>query len=171
MNEPVPLPPSGGRGTKPSTYSHTMPHTARERFLQEEAENIPAAWQERDVSDLASVLEDFLDEEVVDRQGTAIGTLACYWQSVCGSLVFFGVRLEGQESIRAVIGRRSQVDDRRVCIRLGFDVEVIEDAPIFDPAQELDAIMERRVHEYFSLAGLHTEGTTGGWSADRAMAA
>lgn len=167
MNEPVPLPPSGGRGTKSSSYSHTMPNTARESFLQEEAENIQDRCPDRDVSDLASALEDFLDEEVVDRQGTAIGTLACYWRSVSGSLVFFGVRLEGQESIRAVLGRRSQLDDRRACIRLGFDVEVIEEAPIFDPAQDLDAIMEHAVHGYYRFAGLHAEGGTGGPCADR----
>lgn len=130
-----------------------MPLTARECLLREEAENDQAPWKDRDVGDLASVLEDFLDEEVVDQHGMAIGTLACYWQSVSGSLVFLGVRLEGQEIIRAVLGRRSQVDDRRSCIRLGFDAEVLEDAPCFDPAQELDAFMERTVHEYFRFAG------------------
>lgn len=167
MNKPVPLPPSGGRGTTSFLLSSNMPLTARESLLQEEAENINDPCPDRDVSDLASVLEDFLDEEVVDRQGTAIGTLACYWQSVSGSLVFFGVRLEGQESIRAVIGRRSQLDDRRTCIRLGFDVEVIEAAPIFDSAQDLDAIMEHAVYDYYRFAGLHTEVITGGSYADR----
>ena len=148
-----------------------MPLTARESFLQEEDQNIQAPRQDRDVSDLAAVLDDFLDEEVVDRRGMAIGTLACYWQSVSGALVFFGVRLEGQESIRAVLGRHSQLDDRRACIRLGFDVEVIEDAPIFDSAQELDAMMECTVHDYFSFAGLHTKAFTGGPSSDRVKAA
>ncbi len=130
-----------------------MPRTSRETFLQAETENDDYPWQDRDVSDLASVLEDFLDEEVVDRQGAAIGTLACIWQSVSGSLVFLGVRLEGQETIRVVPGRRSQVDDRRSCIRLGLDAEAVEDAPCFDSALELDATMERTVNEHFRTAG------------------
>lgn len=126
--------------------------TARQSFLDEEARNVQDPWQERDKSDLASVLEDFLDEEVLDRRGVAIGTLACYSQSAGGPLVFLGVRLEGQENIRAVLGRRSQVDDRRSCIRLAFDAEAIEDAPCFDSGQELDATMERTVHDFFRLA-------------------
>lgn len=130
-----------------------MPLTARESLLQEEAENDQAPRKDRDANDLASILEDFLDEEVVDQHGMAIGTLACYCQSVSGSLVFLGVRLEGQEDIWAVLGCRSQVDDRRSCIRLGFDAEVLEDAPCFDSTQELDASMEKRVHEYYRFAG------------------
>ena len=79
--------------------------------------------------------------------------------------------MEGQESIRAVHGRRSQLDDRRACIRLGFDIEVIEEAPIFDSAQDLDAVMEHTIHDYYRFAGLHTDGITGGSSADRVKAA
>ena len=135
-----------------------MPRTARESLLQEETENDQDPWQDRIMGDLASVLEDFLDEEVVDRHGTVIGTLACYWQSVSGPLVFLGVRLAGQESIRVVLGRRSQVDDRRACIRLGFDAEAIEAAPCFDPAQELNAVVERTVHEYFRVAAARSQG-------------
>ena len=133
-----------------------MPRTARETLLQEDIENDHDPWQDRDIGDLASVLEDFLDEEVVDRHGMAIGTLACYWQSINGSMVFLGVKLEGQESIHIVPGRRSQVDDRGSCIRLGLDADAIEDAPCFDSALELDATMERTVQDHFDSAGSRT---------------
>src|SRR6266496_1884556 len=48
--------------------------------------------------EFAAVLDDFMDEEVVDKQGTAIGTLACYWQSVSGLLVFLGIKVKGTEA-------------------------------------------------------------------------
>ena len=101
--------------------------------------------------DFASVLDDFLDEEVVDKQGTAIGALACYWQSVSGRLVFLGIKVKGQESVRVVPGRRSQVDTRNTCIRLGFEAEDIKSAPHFDCDNELDATFERSVYEHFRI--------------------
>ena len=109
-------------------------------------------WTEPVVSDFVSVLEDFLDEEVVDQQGTAIGTLACYWPSVSGSRVLLGIKLNGQENLRVIPGRRSQLDDRRTCIRIGFDVVDIVAAPSLDCARELDATTERNVFEFFGVA-------------------
>ena len=104
-----------------------------------------------DMIDFAFLLDDFLDEEVLDNQGTAIGTLACYWKSVSGLLMFLGIKPKGQESIRVVPGRRSQVDDRHACIRLGFEAEDIESAPHFDCANELDETFERTVYEHFDI--------------------
>ena len=101
--------------------------------------------------DFASVLDDFLDEEVVDKQGTAVGTLACYWKSASGLLLFLGIKVKGQESVRVVPGRRSQVDNRNTCIRLGFEAEDIESAPQFDCAIELDEPFERDVYEHFNI--------------------
>ena len=124
----------------------------RESFITEEADSGQDFQTGEAMIDLASLLEDFLDEEVVDKAGTAIGTLACYWQSINGLLVFLGVRLKGQESIRVVPGRRSQVDHRHACIRLGFDAVDIEAAPCFDCARELDAALERTVYDHFCVA-------------------
>jgi hypothetical protein len=103
------------------------------------------------MTDFASALDDFLDEEVVDNQGAPIGTLACYWKSVSGLLIFLGIKVEGQESVRVVPGRRSQVDDRQACIRLGFEAEDIESAPHLDCDNEMDATFERSVCEHFGL--------------------
>ena len=132
--------------------------TARESFEQEEAGSGKGSSMDKVMIDFASVLEDFLDEEVVDKQGVAIGTLACYWQSVSGRLVFLGIKLKGQESTRIVPGRRSQVDDRQACIRLGFEAADIEAAPCFDCAQELDATLEHAVYEHFHLAEAQPHG-------------
>jgi hypothetical protein len=99
--------------------------------------------------DFASVLDDFLDEEVVDQQGTTIGTLACYWNSVSGLLMFLGIKLKGEQRVRVVPGRRSQVDDRHACIRLGFEAEDIASAPYLDCDTDLNPPFERRIYEHF----------------------
>jgi hypothetical protein len=102
--------------------------------------------------DFASALDDFQGEEVVDKHDTPVGTLGCYWQSVSGLLVFLGIKLKGQEDIRVVPGRPSQVDDRHACIRLGFEGDDIESAPPFDCASEMDTSFERRVYEHFHVS-------------------
>ncbi|MEO8428259.1 MAG: hypothetical protein ABI651_14210 [Verrucomicrobiota bacterium] len=132
--------------------------TARESFINEDAESDEDSRTDNVIIDFASVLENFLDEEVVDKQGTTIGTLTCYWPSVTGTRVFLGVKLKGQETIRVVPGRRSQVDDRQACIRLGFDAVDIEAAPRFDCARELDATIERAVYEHFRVAEAQPRG-------------
>ena len=101
--------------------------------------------------DFASTLDDFMDEEVVDNQGKVVGTLACYWLSVSGHLVFLGIKVQGHETIRVVPGRRSQVDDRHGCIQLLFDKEDIRSAPGLDCAEELDATREKSVYEHFGI--------------------
>ena len=108
--------------------------------------------------EFTSVLDDFMDEEVVDKEGAAIGTLACYWQSVSGRLVFLGIKLKGHEGVRVVPGHRSQVDERNACLRLGFDAEDIESAPQFDCATEVDAALDRAVCEHFEVEEAEPHG-------------
>ena len=108
--------------------------------------------------EFASVLDDFMDEEVVDKEGTTIGTLACYWQSVSGLLVFLGIKVKGQESVRVVPGRPSQVDNRNSCIRLGFEAEDIESAPRLECATDLDESLERTVYQHFRIREAQPHG-------------
>ena len=134
------------------------PLPQQESTVNEKAERNTASLTDKDMIDFGSVLDDYIDEEVVDNQGTAIGTLACYWQSVSGLLVFLGINLDGQECVRVVPGRRSQVDDRHVCIRLGFDAVDIESAPCLECAKELDATLEQAVYEHFHIRGPRPHG-------------
>ena len=134
-------------------------------LIQNECERDEDPRTEKVSSDFAVVLEDFLDEEVVDRFGVAIGTLACFWRSVSGRLVFLGIKLEGQKHVCVVPGRRSQLDDRHACIRLGFDAADIESAPQFDSARELDPTLERIVYEHFQLAETPPHGGPRHYSA------
>jgi hypothetical protein len=108
--------------------------------------------------DFASVLDDFQGEEVVDKRGTPVGTLACYWQSVSGLVIFLGIKLQGEESVRVVPGRRSQVDERHSCIQVGFDAVDIASSPHFDCAMELDATLERIVYEHFGVGEAQAHG-------------
>lgn len=119
--------------------------------INEKAETGKSPLADPDTLDFASILDDFMDEEVLDKQGATVGTLACYWHSVSGPLVFLGIRVKGHENIRVVPGRRWQVDERNTCIRLGFDAVNIESAPCLDCATELDAALEHRVYEHFRI--------------------
>jgi hypothetical protein len=120
-------------------------------FTNEEAE-----WSRGPVSDhaviqLASVLDDFIDKEVVDKQDMVVGKLACYWQSRSGQLIFLGIKVKGHESILVVPGRRSQVHESDACVQLGFDAAEIESAPHLDRAAQLDATLERAVYDHFGI--------------------
>lgn len=128
-----------------------MLSTQQESSSNEKAASGKDSVTDQGIIDFASVLDDFMDEEVVDKQGTVIGTLACYWGSVSGLLVFLGIKVKGHESVRVVPGRPSQVDDRHACIRLGFEAVDIESAPRLDCATQLDATLERAVYEHFRI--------------------
>ena len=101
--------------------------------------------------DFTSALDDFMDEEVVDEHGEAVGTLACYWHSVSGKLIFLGIKIDGHKGVRVVPGRRSQMDDQHACIKLGFAAADIKSAPHFDCAIEVDAALERAVYDHFAI--------------------
>lgn len=111
------------------------PEPSSQQKSPQKAESGTDALTDPAMIDFASVL----DEEVVDQEGAPIGTLACFWKSVSGLVIFLGIKVKGQQSVRIVPGRRSQVDDRNTCIRLGFEAEAIASAPRFDCADELDA--------------------------------
>jgi hypothetical protein len=130
----------------------------RSSSITEEAENGTTPLSEAAMIDFASVLDDFMDEEVLDKQGAVIGTLACYWQSVSGLLVFLGIKVKGQQGVCVVPGRRSQVDRRNTYVWLDFQAEDVESAPHFDCANELDATFERSVYEHFRVAAAKPHG-------------
>jgi hypothetical protein len=129
----------------------TKPFSQQESSIHQKAESGTDSLTDPAMIDFASVLDDFLDEEVVDKQGTPVGTLSCFWKSVSGLVIFLGIKVTEEESVRVVPGRPSQVDDRNTCIRLGFEAEAIESAPHFDCANEVDAKFERRVYEHFRV--------------------
>jgi len=136
----------------------TEPFSEQNNSSNQKAESGKDPLTDPAMIDFASALDDFQGEEVVDKHGTPVGTLGCYWQSVSGLVVFLGIKMAGDESVRVVPGRPSQVDDRHLCIRLGFAAYAIESAPQFDCANELDAPFERRVYKHFHTGESQPQG-------------
>jgi hypothetical protein len=121
-------------------------------FIFEEAERNREPNSHHAAIELASVLDDFIDKEVVDKQDLIVGKLACYWQSSNGRLIFLGIKVKGGDDIRVVPGRRSQVDEYGTSVQLGFDAAEIESAPHLARGVQLDATFERAVYDYFGIA-------------------
>jgi hypothetical protein len=97
-------------------------------------------------------LEDFLGEEVVDRQGETVGTFACYWHSFEGKVAVLGVEMENDpEKTHLVPVRGMRADERHSCIRLSFSRSKVERAPALDCDQDLEADIEEEVYRYYEL--------------------
>lgn len=101
--------------------------------------------------DSAALLEDYLDEEAVDRNGKLLGTLACYWEDGDGQLVFCGVHMDKAQEVRVVPGNDAQVSERQSWVRFNYPSSVIAKAPVYDCDQELDAEFERKVFAHYGM--------------------
>ena len=99
---------------------------------------------------LPTILDDFLDQEVVDIRGDTVGTLSCYWESANG-LLFLGVRIKDQDVVRVVPDHNSRVDDRHSCVRLGFSAKMVSSAPPFDCEKEMKVSLEKASTAHFGL--------------------
>jgi hypothetical protein len=97
---------------------------------------------------LSSVLDDYVDEEVVENTGTPIGTLACYWESTTGML-FLGIKMSDLKTVRVVPGFIAQLNERHSCIHLGADAATINSAPILDCDEELRGKTEDVANQHF----------------------
>ena len=101
--------------------------------------------------DSGSDVEDYLDEEVVDRSGKPLGTLSCYWEDGEGLLVFCGVHMNNADEVRVVPGQDAQVSERQSWVRVGYPKSLVAKAPVYDCDEELNAEFERRVFEHYSM--------------------
>jgi len=99
----------------------------------------------------AAVLEDYLDEEVVDRNGKLLGTLSCYWEDGDGQLVFCGIHMNNAEEVRVVPATDVQVSERQSWVRVNYPASVVRKAPAYDCDNELDAQFERTVFEHYGM--------------------
>ncbi len=99
----------------------------------------------------ASMLDDYLDEEVVDRRGRTVGTLSCYWEADDGSLAFCGIQTNGGDEVRIVPGDGAQVSERHAWVRVCFPASRISTAPVYHCEEELNPTIERTVYEHYRL--------------------
>lgn len=99
----------------------------------------------------ASVLDDYMDEEVVDRKTKPVGTLSCYWEAEDGSVAFCGVKANGDNGVRVVPGLGAQVSEHYSWVRLGYAANKVLTAPTYDCDQEVDVAFERSVYEHYGI--------------------
>ena len=98
-----------------------------------------------------SLLEEFIDEEVVDKSGKPIGVLDCYWESSSSGELFLGIRLGGQEDVHVVPGIRVELVERHSLVQIGFDAKSVRSAPLYDCDKELWPRLEQQAMEHFGL--------------------
>jgi hypothetical protein len=103
---------------------------------------------------MASVLDDFIDQEVLDLSGATVGTLSCYWEGH-GGMIFLGVKMKGREDVRVVPGLNARADERLSCVRVNFRASQIRNAPEFDCDKELKASLEHAASEHFGIEDHH----------------
>ncbi len=107
---------------------------------------------------LASVLDDYLDEEVVDNHGKPIGTLSCYWESADGQLIFCGVKLAEKDGVRVVPGGNAQLSERHSWVRVDHPGAMVHNAPRHDCDEELSGAFELKVYEHYGLVNISSQG-------------
>ena len=139
---------------KPRTKN---PATAVDRSSDQEWE--PAELQPDHVRvKLASALDDYLDEEVVDNTGQSLGTLACYWEGADGRLVFCGIKKEGQDGVRVAPGDDAQLSERHSWVRIPFPAAKVNTAPRYECDQELDSAFEHAIYEHYEVEDFQPHG-------------
>jgi hypothetical protein len=105
-------------------------------------------------------LEDFLGEEVVDRDGEPVGTFACYWHLFDGRVAVLGVFVgTDSERTRVAPARGMRVGERHSCIRLPFSRPKVENAPVLECDQDLEHDTEEEMYRHYDLEPPESYGT------------
>src|SRR4051812_13638741 len=98
----------------------------------------------------ADPYEDFMDEEVVDSEGNAIGTLACYWEHEDGKVVLLGIDVgELAHFIHLMPAKGARLDTDQSYIVVNYDKDKVRKAPCLDCGCELDGPFEKKVFAYY----------------------
>ena len=105
-----------------------------------------------------SMLEDFIDEEVVDNAGKTLGVLSCYWEAEDG-LLFLGVQPSSDEKVHVVPGIGATIDEPHSIIQLDFPAALVRTAPVFDCDRVMRPRLEEAANEHFSVSSLGAEET------------
>lgn len=94
-------------------------------------------------------LAQYIDHQVVDRNGDKIGKLTCLW-SDGGEPAYLGVQtgwLFGKTHV--VPADAAEVNPNSRTIRLPYTTEQVKDAPCYDPGVELGPDTERDIRSYY----------------------
>jgi hypothetical protein len=97
----------------------------------------------------AEAFDDFLGEEVVDLNGEAVGTFACYWEHESDKPVLLGIDFETISGTHVVPAKDVQLDTRKAYVVLPFPKEKVRRAPCLECGSDLDRAFERKVFSYY----------------------
>src|SRR2546423_14728458 len=95
-------------------------------------------------------LEQYIDHNVVDQNGSKIGTLQCLWSDPRGEPAYLGVQtgwLFGKTHV--VPADTAEVNPVQRTIRLPYTEQKVKDAPSYDPGVELDPATQQQVPSYY----------------------
>src|SRR3982751_4562 len=116
-------------------------------------------------------LEQYIDHEVVDRNGNPVGTLSCLWSDHSHEPAYLGVKtgwLFGKNHVVPAEG--VEVNKQRRTIRLPYTVDKVKEAPSYDVGDEIDDTAEREVRAYYNLGQNQPAQTTRAKSAGATQA-
>lgn len=100
----------------------------------------------------AAAVEDFLGEEVVDREGIPVGTFACYWEREERKALLLGVDIpERSGHTHIVPAQGARFNERQTYVQVGFTLDQIAKAPCLECSCEVDDAFEQRVWAFYGL--------------------
>ena len=100
----------------------------------------------------ATVLEDFLGEEVVDTDGNPVGTLACYWEYRQRNALLLGVDIPGRPGHTHIVpAQGARCSERQTYVKVPFTREKIVQAPCLPCESEMDETFEERIWAFYEL--------------------
>jgi hypothetical protein len=114
--------------------------------------------------------EHLLGYDVIGKDGEKIGTVKALWEDFTRQPAYLGVATSWLDMgrIHLVPAQFATLSERRHCLRLPFDPEVVKDAPQCHAADEITLSGETRIRDYYYRKGIGTgwahgpaEGTAG----------
>lgn len=107
----------------------------------------------------SEAFDDFLGEEVVDSERSAIGTFACYWEHDAGKPVLLGIDVDGRPGTHVMPAKDARLDSNKSYVVLPFSKEKIQRAPCLECGSDLDAKFEKKVFAYYGAAAIDYDAT------------
>jgi len=105
----------------------------------------------------SDALDDFLGEEVVDANGSAIGTLACYWEQDDGTPILIGIDFEDIPDTHVAPVRDVTLNTRKSYVVLPFSKDRIRRAPSLECGADLDRAFEQKVFDHYGESSVDYE--------------
>ncbi|MHC1766069.1 MAG: DUF2382 domain-containing protein [Verrucomicrobiia bacterium] len=111
----------------------------------------------------------YIDYEVVSRQGENTGRVETVWEDPAGEPAFIGVKRPGQDKLVIIPADAAQVNEGRKTVRLSLTPEALQSAPTLEQDAELDEQVQKRVTAYYQEHTRAAEGAEPGQASAPAV--